>query len=308
MRLTLAVVLSVLQAAVCGAEPLSSAYSRADAAAAFARARLELRSAAETLLDGGDAGMLRERLGALRPTLAPDAQDVFEKADAFLSDVARKPEVSNDDSLAAAVSEELDSLSRAKDSEELRQRAADELRIREDHGGAFPEDIPLERWNKLDPIRRFLVKHRWSRPRSYEPVTIADLEAGRVNVQKGVEVEGVVVATDVSHVDFDYNFRIGDIVMEVTPEWRLFHRHMHMPLVGERVRVRGWTYYDGFHKVEDFLHKKLPHKRDESFEERESLWEIHPVQDVEVLPAAVVPGPPAEPMCEDFPPDQCPPR
>jgi len=143
----------------------------------------------------------------------------------------------------------------------------------------FPVDVTLERFKKLGAIRVFLVKHRIKRPRGHAKTTAKDIVAGRHNVQIGVEIEGKV-ARHGGAIDGDYTFDIGDLHIEMTPEWRLMHPNIPKPKKGDKVRVKGWTYYDIFHKAE------MEYDPDDEVLgiNRVTLWEIHPVQDVEVLP------------------------
>jgi hypothetical protein len=143
----------------------------------------------------------------------------------------------------------------------------------------FPVDVPLAKFKKLGPIRIFLMKHRIARPKSHIKTAWEDIKAGKHNVQIGVEIEGVVGRTSFV-VDLDTTFDIGDVHIEMTPEWRLRHPGILKPKTGQRIRVRGWSYYDVFHKFEaeyDPDDKVLGRRR-------KTLWEIHPVQDVELLP------------------------
>jgi hypothetical protein len=68
--------------------------------------------------------------------------------------------------------------------------------------------------------------------------------------------------------------------MEITPEWRLLHKGFIEPKVGQKIRVKGWTYYDYFHKSEleyDPADPVVGIKR-------VVVWEIHPVQSIEIIP------------------------
>lgn len=143
----------------------------------------------------------------------------------------------------------------------------------------FPVDVTLERFLKLGPIRIFLVKHRIKRPKSHVKTTAKDIVDKKHNVQIGVEIEGTVLRQN-SYIDGDYTFDIGDLHIEMTPEWRIAHPKIHKPKKGDKVRVRGWTYYDSFHKAEQEYDPD-----DEVLGiNRVTLWEIHPVQDIELLP------------------------
>ncbi len=144
----------------------------------------------------------------------------------------------------------------------------------------FPEDLPVAKFLKLGPIKIFLMKHRLKRPRSITRTTPADIIGGKHNVQIGAEVEGTVTWAEKFVGDQDYCFNFGELHMEITPEWRLKHPGFIEPKVGQKIRVKGWTYYDYFHKSEleydpaDPVLGVL----------RSIVWEIHPVQDIEIIP------------------------
>lgn len=142
----------------------------------------------------------------------------------------------------------------------------------------FPEDLTVEAFKALGTVKTFMVKHRLNRPKDYAPTTAADLESGKHHVQVGVEVSGTVGYVDKAF-DKDYCFNIGNVHMEMTPDWLLFHPGTKKPKVGDKIRVRGWTYYDVFHKAESEWDPKNPVVGDG----RVTLWEIHPVQDVEII-------------------------
>lgn len=143
----------------------------------------------------------------------------------------------------------------------------------------FPIDLTLAQFRKLGAIRIFLVKHRLRRPAGHVKTAAKDITAGKHHVQIGVETEGVLTRAS-GEVDFDYTFNIGDLHIEMTPEWHLSHPGVPRPKKGQRVRVRGWTYYDSFHKAEHEYDPEDPVLG----KHRATLWEIHPVQDVEILP------------------------
>lgn len=143
----------------------------------------------------------------------------------------------------------------------------------------FPTDVTVAQFKKLGAIRIFLVKHRIKRPKSHAKTTASAIVAGRHNVQVGVEIEGTVKRHG-GAIDGDYTFDIGDLHIEMTPEWRLLHPKIHRPKKGDRIRVRGWTYFNSFHKAEMEYDPADPTLG----VSRVTLWEIHPVQDVEVLP------------------------
>lgn len=179
---------------------------------------------------------------------------------------------------AAAEADEAAILARLRDNLSLQDQLAGE----EDAFSSlalFPVDLPVEKFKKLGAIRIFLVKHRLRRPKSHAKTTAEAIVDGRHNVQVGVEIEGVVNRHSGS-IDQDYTFDIGQLHIEMTPEWRLAHPGTPKPKTGQRIRVRGWTYYDSFHKTEFEYDPEDPVLG----LTRKTLWEIHPVQDVELLP------------------------
>lgn len=144
----------------------------------------------------------------------------------------------------------------------------------------FPVDVPLEKFKKLGPIRVFLMKHRIKKPKSHAVTTAGDIVGGRHNVQVGVELEGTVTWHG-SAIDQDYTFNFGDLHIELTPEWRLMHPKTPKPKTGDKIRIKGWTYFDIFHKAE------LEYDPEDPVIGlgRKTQWEVHPVQSIEVLPA-----------------------
>lgn len=143
----------------------------------------------------------------------------------------------------------------------------------------FPTDLTLAQFKKLGVIRNFLVKHRIKRPKTHVKTMAQAIVDEKHHVQIGVEVEGTVTQHSGSF-DQDYTFNIGDLHIEMTPEWRLLHPKIPKPKKGDKIRVRGWTYYDVFHKFEMEYDPADP----VIGLTRATLWEIHPVQDVEILP------------------------
>lgn len=143
----------------------------------------------------------------------------------------------------------------------------------------YPTDLTVEQFKKLGAIRIFLVKHRIKRPETHAKTTARNIVAGKHHVQVGVEVEGTVTRHG-GEIDLDYTFNIGDLHIEMTPEWRRRHPGIPRPQKGDRIRVRGWTYFDAFHKAETEYDPADPVLGIN----RTTLWEIHPVQDVEILP------------------------
>jgi hypothetical protein len=143
----------------------------------------------------------------------------------------------------------------------------------------FPEDLPLAKFLKLGTIKIFLAKHRLKRPKSYVVTTPQALISGKHHVQIGVDMEGTVTGAHFYHLDRDYSFDFGNLHMEITPEWRLLHKGMPMPKVGQKIRVKGWSYFDSFHGSELEYDPQDPVVG----AERVTVWEVHPVQDIEIL-------------------------
>lgn len=143
----------------------------------------------------------------------------------------------------------------------------------------FPVDVTLEKFKRLGPIRVFLVKHRMKRPKSHAATDAAAILAGKHNVQIGVELTGKVTGQDYA-IDQDYTFDFGALHIELTPEWRILHPKIPKPKVGDKVRIKGWTYFDIFHKAEEEYDPGHPTLG----LSRLSQWEVHPVQEIEILP------------------------
>ncbi|MBI3553866.1 MAG: hypothetical protein HY077_15330 [Elusimicrobia bacterium] len=144
----------------------------------------------------------------------------------------------------------------------------------------FPVNVPLEKFKKIGPIRVFLMKHRLKRPKSYAKTTPEALISGKHNVQVGVEIEAKVDSASLFIWDQDYCFNIGNLHLEITPEWRLLHKNFPMPKAGQKIRLKGWTYFDYFHGNELEFDPADPVVG----VNRVTVWEVHPVQDIEILP------------------------
>jgi hypothetical protein len=233
-----------------------------------------LRRLSKDLEDGSDpsAQVLEVRAGRAMPAaLAP----VLDRLARLYRDISRKTYTQPyREGLKRAVARHLRwAADRARDKRQLIQSLLEQLSLpdRIDAAGFLKEGVSVEEFIAQGPIKVFLAKHRLARPASYVRTTAEDIVAGRHPVQIGVEVEGTVVVHEFYPFDGDYTFDFGGLHMEITLEWRLSHPRMHRPVTGDRVRVRGWTYYDYFHDNEAG---------------RDTVWEIHPVMDVELLPAA----------------------
>ncbi|MBI3553925.1 MAG: hypothetical protein HY077_15625 [Elusimicrobia bacterium] len=212
------------------------------------------------------------RAGGLDPALAP----VLPQLDALYASLPLKSYAREfAGPLSEAIAQELREASRRSLTEpDLLARLRRELVLPDDLEASFTEGISVADWVKLGLIKRFLYKHRLSRPKTYATATPAELKAGALAVEVGVETSGTVSDGHRAHEDQDWCFTIGGVEMEIPPEWILSHPKLHLPAAGETVKVRGWTYYDNYHD-------------DEIPGGRPTAWEIHPAQDVEVLkPAA----------------------
>lgn len=152
-----------------------------------------------------------------------------------------------------------------------------------------PKDVSVDKFRALSGWRRQLVKHRIFPPPSYAKTTVQALAAGAHPVGAGVEVEGVVTGVFGSP-DGDYCFDLGDVQVELKPEWRLLHRGP-LPQVGQKVRVRGWTFYDITHDDEPVYDPAHPGAR----KKRASFWEVHPALEVDVLREEPRPEPASAP-------------
>ncbi|MBI4052122.1 MAG: hypothetical protein HY400_06425 [Elusimicrobia bacterium] len=139
----------------------------------------------------------------------------------------------------------------------------------------FPKNISLKKFKKLNPIIVWLLKHRRSLPGIYTPVVPFHMKKDQYNVQIGVILEGVVQRINRA-VDGDIVFDVEDIHCEITPEDQIF-RKIKAPVVGSQVKVYGWSYYDLFHEDEAEEEKELTANR-------ATVWEVHPVNKIEVLP------------------------
>ncbi len=286
------------------ADPLSQAQSQAQAAVSDARLRAELLRCSRAL-DASARGLVpaaspaaaaKSALSVLAEERvrsgAAKSDEPFASAERLYAELARRSDYKEfAPDLSVAVAEELrEAAEEAPDEASLRARLQERLRFPPPDTGPetaksfFPEDLPLPEFRKLGPIRIFLAKHRWRRPRVYRPLPAADILAGRENVQIGAQVEGVVTNVEGTTFDRDWCFDIGELHMEITPEWRLFHRRIPKPRVGDRVRVRGWTYYDIFHEGERYFEWPKPRQGPEA--DAKNMWELHPVEDVELLPAS----------------------
>ncbi len=143
----------------------------------------------------------------------------------------------------------------------------------------FPVNLPLEEFKKLGPIKIFIVKHRTTQPKKYVKTSWEPIVDNKHNVQIGVEISGTVNRHSKS-LDKDYTFDIGNIHIELTPEWRMLHPKIKKPVTGQKIRVKGWSYFDVFHKAEEEYDPEDPvYGRG-----RWTQWEIHPVMQIEILP------------------------
>lgn len=146
-----------------------------------------------------------------------------------------------------------------------------------DQKGLLPTGMTLQQFLKKGPIRIFLMKHRLAVPKEYTPWTPQEIHEGKSLLGVGVVVRGTVTWSRTA-IDLDQTWDIPPLHLEITPETRLF-RGLKAPKPGDFVEIRGWTYYDSFHKAEE------EHEQGELGRRRPSLWEIHPVTKVTILKA-----------------------
>ena len=254
------------------------------------RETLDDEETAKPLREYSEGGLSRlaglRKRGAIDPKLLP----ILGQLESLYRDLAKK-EYAKDfaGSLVKAINEELRVASEtAADSEEMIEILKRDLVLPDaipqdgdvEDLAFFPVDLPVAKFLKLGPIKIFLMKHRLKAPRSITRTTPEDLIGGKHNVQIGVQVEGTVTWAHKFVFDQDYCFNIGDLHMEITPEWRLKHPGFIEPKVGQKIRVDGWSYYDYFHKSEleyDPADPVLGILR-------AVVWEIHPVQHIAILP------------------------
>jgi hypothetical protein len=148
-------------------------------------------------------------------------------------------------------------------------------------------------------------------------VLAAGPDLGRWNHDKAAVFEGVVVnvkvggietanckATDPEHRDTHIEIALDPgaaetqrVVVEVTPYWRNQMRALGLDwstqalkssLINERVRVTGWLFDDLEHFGEaENTHPHGPQNW------RASVWEIHPITAIEILPAMSLPPNPS---------------
>lgn len=231
----------------------------------------------------------RETAAALRPKLDPRLGPALDVLDRFYAELPAKTYAEPwGQELQRIVAEQLRwTGARAKTPEEAGAMLAAALRLPArlpidadvQDQALWPVEIPLAKFKKLDPIRVFLLKHRLRHPPRYAATTAARIIDGRHDVEAGVVIEGKVTGVS-GAFDQDYCFNIGNLHVELTPEWRLLHPHIYKPTVGDKVRLKGWTYYDYFHKAEHEYRPDDPVLGDSRY----TLWEIHPVQDIQRLP------------------------
>ncbi|MBI4348549.1 MAG: hypothetical protein HY553_17040 [Elusimicrobia bacterium] len=232
------------------------------------------------------AAALRSRIAGLRArgNLDPRLDPVLAKLEQLYSTMDQREHIDYFvRSFMRAVTDELrEAAEQSKDSAALLKRLDDNLDVPVQTEGWLKEDLSVADFKRQGPIKIFIAKHRLRRPKKHVATTAAAVVAGRHHVQIGVEIEGVVTRRKLQ-VDGDTTFDLGTLHNEVTPEWRLvFGRNMPIPNDGDRVRFKGWTYYDSFHRSEEEFDIADP----DMGAERKTLWEIHPVMDVEILPPA----------------------
>lgn len=145
--------------------------------------------------------------------------------------------------------------------------------------GFLKENVPVGEFVRQGPIKVFIAKHRLKRPKSHAAAAAAEIVGGRHNVQVGVLLQGVVTHHTKFQIDGDYTFDFGSLHIELTPEWRATHPDLPRPVTGDRICLRGWTYYDSFHKDEEEYDPEDPLLGIA----RATVWEVHPVLDIQTL-------------------------
>jgi len=236
----------------------------------------------------------REELEALRGFRAGTAYDArlepsLGKLEQLFRELPRKPYARGlAADLALALAGEVGDAAQSRESDadalaRLERGLALPAAVADDSGAGdlsfFPVDVPLPEYKKLSRVKVFLMKHRTDKPANLRVTTPDELVGGRRDVESGVEVVGVVTHTHRFLGDGDFTFDFGNgLHMEIPPE----SRSVLTPKVGDRVRVRGWSYYDLFHKAEREFDPDDPVVG----ARRITLWEIHPVQSVVVLSEA----------------------
>jgi hypothetical protein len=168
----------------------------------------------------------------------------------------------------------------ARSPAELERKTRRDLDLPADEAG-LPTNVPLEKFKKLGPIVIFILKHRTSEPEAYLATTPEDLMANKHNVEVGVSFQGRVTRVNRA-VDGDVTFDVSVIHNEITPQFlRSPSRRakLHMPRVGDLVEVKGWSYYDWFHRDEAPEEQVIT-------EGRPTVWEVHPVIELRLIQAA----------------------
>lgn len=244
---------------------------------------------AKPLSDYASGGRARIAALRVRGEIDPTLEPVLDQLDGLYRGLADKTYASDfAGSLVMAINDELRWVAESPSTVDeklltLKENLVLPASIAADGGiddlSFFPEDLPLAKFLKLGPIKIFLMKHRLKRPKSYVATTPEALITGKHHVQIGVEMEGTVTGTHFFPWDRDHTFDFGNLHLEITPEWRLLHKGMPMPKVGQKIRVKGWSYFDSFHGSELEYDPQDPVVG----AERVTVWEVHPVQDIEVL-------------------------
>src|SRR5579859_4227086 len=206
-----------------------------DVRAAAAAIEREVRAGEEDRGLADVSAAVLERLADARSRASDDARSAraFNRLeDLFRSLPRRRYAEAYALDLAAAVAAELRAAADdAADDAELLARLQRDLELPESVPGDtepedeafFPVDVPLAQFKKLGAVKVFMMKHRLKRPPSHAPTTPESIVGGEHHVEVGVEVEGKVTSGSLFPFDQDYCFNIGDLHIELTPEWRLKH-------------------------------------------------------------------------------------
>lgn len=283
------------QAAPQAGQAVQQAGRRVSARRDLERLKKDLRYVAEELdreLMGpkknatAAAAALRARIAGLRArgNLDPRLDPILTKLDQLYSTMDQRDHIDYYvRSFMHAITDELrEAADQAKDSASLIKTLEGRLDVPVDAESWLKEDLSVADFKKQGPIKIFIAKHRIKRPTSYVKTTATAVVASRHHVQIGVEIEGVVTYRSLS-IDGDLTYDFGSLHLEITPEWRLFYeRNLPDPKIGDRIRIKGWSYYDSFHQSEEEYDPADPVLG----AARKTLWEIHPLQDLELLPGA----------------------
>ena len=147
----------------------------------------------------------------------------------------------------------------------------------------LPQRMTLTQYLKKGPILIFIMKHRLSTPKEFIAMTedefMAKVKADEPVMGVGIVLRGTVTWEGMS-IDLDKTWNMQTIHAEITPETWLF-RGLKPPKAGDYVELRGWTYYDMFHRDEEEAEGEAEYEA-----KRPTVCEIHPITKVTVLHTA----------------------